>query len=75
MKYKGYDIVESIRHGKACNGAKKTNSIQVRLDISTDGYLMLKSYSYPINDVEKKKKAIDKAVKFINKHINEKLQP
>ena len=65
MIYKGFEIVESSRHGQAVIGTKKTSSIQIRHDLG-NGYLCLKSISFPVMDEEKKNKAIEKAKQLID---------
>ncbi len=65
MDYKGYTIIPSSNHGSTVKGAKKTNSIQVRQPCG-NGYLLKKSFSYPIADNDKKDLAIQKAIMFID---------
>lgn len=74
--YKEHQIWQSDRHGKACVGAKQTTSIQVRdysisvhasfLGKSGGNYLLLKQFSYPMHDMTKRAKAIEKAKAFID---------
>lgn len=56
-----YEIHDSERHGKACKGHKLTTSIQVREPFGEDGYLLKRSFSYPVGDKVKREAAIDKA--------------
>ena len=71
MEYKGYDIVESSRHGKAVKGTKTSSSIQVRKPLGNDGaYLLQKQISFPINDPVKREKAFEKAKEFVDKETS-----
>lgn len=63
--YRDYTIFDSDGHGKATKGTKKTTSIQVR-QYMQEGYLLLKSISYPVGDLVKRKAAIEKARKYID---------
>lgn len=65
MQYKGFDIEESERHGKASVGKKKFSSIQIRYDIG-HGYLCLKTISFPVRSPQKKEEAIAKAKQLID---------
>lgn len=73
MDYKGFYIVESARHGKACKGLKKTSSIQIRNSYDLDGsYILMKQIRFIIGDQKSKERAIVKAKEFIDKLIKEK---
>jgi hypothetical protein len=73
MDYKGYIIAQSKGHGKSVKGTKEIASIQVQ-DHNTVrfGYLILKYFSFKVNDNDRKEKAIEKAKKFIDDLINSK---
>lgn len=73
MEYKGYLIEESHRHGKCVKGEKKTSSIQVNLPFGNGSYLNRKNFSFPVDDLIKREKAIEKAKKFIDEEINKKI--
>lgn len=66
MEYKGFEIVESERHGQAVAGTKKTSSIQIRQPAGSSGYLCRMSISFPVGDFEKMHKAIKKAKRLID---------
>jgi hypothetical protein len=68
--YRVYAIVESNRHGKACNGRKVTSSIQVR-DYKgyENGYLLLKEIRFNVGDVASKERAYDKAYSWIDEKV------
>jgi hypothetical protein len=70
--YKGYEIVESSRHGKAVAGMKKKGSIQVREPFSDDSYLLKKSFPYPMDDLEEEKAAFEKAKKYVDNETKNK---
>lgn len=65
MHYKGFYIEESTRHGKAVAGTKKTSSIQIQQELG-NGYLCLKSISFPVDNCYARKEAIEKAKKLID---------
>lgn len=74
MQYKGYEIAESNnRGGKAGRGYNKTASIQVREWLSIDRetgeklYSVVKHFSFPVGDSEKRQAAIAKARAWIDK--------
>ena len=60
----GLVIWESDGHGKAVKGTKKTSSIQVRQYMS-NGYMLLKQKTFPVDDTAKRDKAIYKCEMFI----------
>ena len=69
--YKDYEIWESDRPGAACKGAKKSTSIQVRQYKGlAEGYLLSKQISFKlgVGENERRKKAIEKAKKYIDKN-------
>lgn len=65
MKYKGYNIVESSGHGKACKGLKKSSSIQVRESLP-DGYLLKKQFRFTIGDSGGWARAINAAQEYVD---------
>ena len=65
MKYKGFDIVESDRHGKSCIGFKVLSSIQVREPFGPEGYLLRKQIRFPDGDLVRRDEAIEKAKAFV----------
>lgn len=60
-----FEIHSSEGHGKATKGDKKTSSIQVRQPMR-NGYLLLNTVSFPVDDKEKMKLAIEKSRKYID---------
>jgi len=68
MDYKGYEIAESVGHGKTIVGAKKTSTIQVRRWISHDMYMLVKQFRYTVNLSESRKKAVAKAIAFADEN-------
>lgn len=69
MEYKGYTIIESSGHGKVVKGMKKTSSIQIRQEGTPGYYLLLNQITFPVNDVQKKEQAFEKAKKYIDKKL------
>jgi hypothetical protein len=73
MDYKGYIIAQSKGHGKSVKGTKETASIQVQdYNAVTVGFLILKHFSFKVNNKDREEKAIEKAKKFIDDLINSK---
>lgn len=70
MRYKGFEIIESSRHGQAGKGLKKTSSIQIREHLTKKGYLLRKQISFPVRDNIKREKAINKAKKYVDQILN-----
>lgn len=70
MTYKGFEIVESSRHGKAVKGQKIKSSIQVREPMGSDGYLLKKQIPFTAKDSIKKQMALDKAKKWVDDNQN-----
>jgi len=70
MKYKGYDIVESTRHGKSVKGTKTRSSMQVRLDAGTDGgYFLVHNARFLVDGgLRARLDALDKAKAWIDKN-------
>jgi len=62
-----YSIRESRGHGKACNGAKKTSTIQV-IEPNGDGYFLVKQFRFKGGDFDSKRKAINKAKTWIKEN-------
>ena len=60
----GMVIWESDGHGKAVKGQKQTTGIQVREYVG-EGYLLLKTFNFPVHDKDKRNKAIEKARDYI----------
>jgi hypothetical protein len=64
-----FQIWESDGHGRSTgnpgNYNKKTSGIQVREYMPGGGYLLLKTFNFPVSDAVKKKTAIEKAKKYI----------
>jgi len=68
IHYKGYEIAESIGHGKAVKGTKRTATIQVRQPAYQDkahkerrGYYLRAQVRFNVGDREGRKQAIEKA--------------
>jgi hypothetical protein len=66
MRYKGYDIAQSVGHGKARKGRKKTATIQVR-EPAKGGYFVKKQYRFIVGLPVSRSKAITQAMAFIDR--------
>lgn len=72
MKYNGYDIVESTRHGKSVKGTKTRSSMQVRLDAGTGGYFLVHQARFLVaGGLKARLDALDKAKAWIDKNGEE----
>ena len=70
MEYEGYTITErgGATSGIINIGRQKTSSIEVRdYGKTSTVYTVEKAFRFPINDLFKKKQAIDKAMAYIDK--------
>lgn len=68
-EYKGKIIFDSDSHGSSCKGAKKTTGMQVRENVP-GGYLLLKTFNYPVGNIEARNKVIAKCRAYIDEDFN-----
>lgn len=68
MDYKGYKIEQSKGHGQSVKGNKKTATMRVIDDLG-NAFLIKKQHSFPVNDTDKREKAIEKCIKYIDDNL------